>query len=415
MSEFLDLISPKDALDLLLKLDNRKLGPVEIYSRNSLGRVTYIDIRASSALPAFAKTTVDGYAVIARDTYGAGEALPAYLKIVGEVPMGVEPEFSLASGDCGLIHTGGMLPDNADAVVMVEKTQLLNPNEVEILRSVATGENVIEIGEDIFVGQIVIQEGVRIRPAEIGGLMALGITRIQVARKPKVGIISTGDELVAPESGINPGQVRDINSYTLSALVNETGGEAVHYGLIPDQKEELFSAVIKAHSDCDLVVVTAGSSASARDLTASVFNEVGNPGVLVHGINIRPGKPTILGFCDGKVCIGLPGNPVSALVVASIFVTRIIEKLSGIKKTGFTSTLQARITINIPSRAGREDWVPVKIFDDHANGDDILSVEPIFGKSNLIFTLSRADGLIKIPADATGLNSGDLVAVHLFH
>jgi molybdopterin molybdotransferase len=367
---------------------------------------------------------VDGYAVRAKDTFGASDSLPAYLTLIGEVPMGDTPSFELDAGQCALIHTGGMLPIGADAVVMVEYTQTVgaqhrsvtaNQTEIEIFKSVADGENVIRIGEDVAQGQLVIPKGIRLRPAEIGGLMALGITSVNMARKPRVGLISTGDEVIDPGQTPRPGQVRDVNSYTLGSLVEKSGGEAIRYGIISDQFQVLKEAAAKALSECDMIIITAGSSASTRDMTAEVIRTLGEPGVLVHGINTRPGKPTILGVCNGKAVIGLPGNPVSALVNGYLFVVPVIEKLLG-TLPGPRATVQATLTVNLPSQAGREDWWPVRL--NHltlASNSGIVQYNavPIFGKSNLIFTLAAADGLLRIHPDATGLSAGEIVEIVL--
>jgi molybdopterin molybdotransferase len=339
------------------------------------------------------------------------------------VPMGDVPAFELSSGQCALIHTGGMLPANADAVVMLEYTQSAHENEIEIYRAVAEGENVIRVGEDVAEGQIVQARGSLIRPAEIGGMMALGITRVNVVRKIIVGLISTGDEVVHPSQSPRPGQVRDVNSFTLAALVEKSGGIAKGYGIMPDQFEGLRDATANALSECDLVLITAGSSASIRDMTAEVIRSLGEPGVLVHGINTRPGKPTILGMCNGQAVIGLPGNPVSALVNGYLFVLPVLEALSGMLPRP-RPTLLARLTVNVPSQAGREDWWPVKLLrpEPHPAGADSTSfpegnveyqADPIFGKSNLIFSLASADGLLKIHPDATGLSAGEMVEVIL--
>jgi molybdopterin molybdotransferase len=295
---------------------------------------------------------------------------------------------------------------------MVEHTQSARPSEVEILRAVALGENVIEIGEDVKAAAEVIPAGTRLRPAEIGGLMALGITQVEVARKPRVGIISSGDEVVPPQKRPAPGQVRDINAYTLSAAVHEAGGETRMYGIVSDTRPAMQSVAERARRECDLVVITAGSSASTRDLTAEILDGLGEPGVLVHGINTRPGKPTILAVCQGVPMIGLPGNPVSALVNSYLFVVPVLRALLG-EQPRPAAIRSARLTINLPSQAGREDWVPVKLISPLKGGSREVQAEPIFGKSNLIFTLARADGLLKIPADANGLAAGEMVDVYL--
>jgi molybdopterin molybdotransferase len=359
---------------------------------------------------------VDGYAVRARDTFGASDSLPAYLKLIGEVPMGDSPAFEIGAGQCALIHTGGMLPRGSEAVVMLEYTQSANEGEIEIFKSAAEGENLIRVGEDVSQGQLILPKGTRIRPAEIGGLMALGFTALRVARLARIGIISTGDEVIEPAQTPRPGQIRDINSYTLSALIQKTGGVAKRYGIVSDQFEALRGASAGALEECDALLITAGSSASTRDMTADVIRSLGEPGVLVHGINTRPGKPTILGVCNGKAVIGLPGNPVSALVNGTLFVAPMIEKLLGALPRPKPSVL-ARLTVNVPSQAGREDWQPVKLIETPIvnRQSSIVNLEavPIFGKSNLIFTLASADGLLRIHPDATGLSAGDVAEVFL--
>ena len=421
MPEFLTLLPPDEARDKMLShLSTPKLDPESIDVVSSLKRILAENILAPHPLPDFQRTTVDGYAVRAADTHGASDSLPAYLTLVGEVPMGDSPSFEIREGQCALIHTGGMLPNGADAVVMIEYTQVVveagsprpgredlapTESEIEISRAVADGENVIRIGEDVAQGQLVLPRGTLVRPAEIGGLMALGFTSVRVVRKVKVGLISTGDEVIDPSQSPRPGQVRDINSYTLGSLVEKSRGQAVRYGIISDQFEALKEAAAKALSECDVVIITAGSSASTRDMTADVIRELGEPGVLVHGINTRPGKPTILGVCNGKAVIGLPGNPVSALVNGYLFVVPVIEKLLGALPK-LKPTVQAKLTVNLPSQAGREDWWPVKLTENN-------QAEPIFGKSNLIFTLASADGLLRIHPDATGLSAGELVEVFL--
>jgi len=410
MPEFLELLPPQEALQVLLSALNAEPVGEALESAEASGRVTLTPIVAHHPLPSFERSTVDGYAVRARDTFGASESLPAYLAVAGEVPMGGAPQFEVGAAQCALIHTGGMLPAGTDAVIMVEHTQEARPGEIEILRSVAVGENVLKVGEDVAEGQEVIPAGIRLRAPEIGGLMALGVTEVTVAKKPCVGIISSGDEVVSPEVEIKPGQVRDVNAYTLSALVESAGGTPVRYGIVTDEMAAMREITARALQACDLVVITAGSSASTRDLTSRVIDDLGQPGVLVHGVNVRPGKPTILAVCDGKAIIGLPGNPVSALVIASLFVVPVIEAHLGLRSKGPRPFVPARLAVNLSSQAGREDWIPVRLVQQA--GEAIA--EPIFGKSNLIFTLARADGLIRIPPDATGLPAGESIHVMLF-
>ena len=411
MPEFLELLPPGQALERMLnQLPDPLLEVETISTESALHRVTGEAVISHEMLPAFSRSTVDGFAVRAQDTFGASDSLPAYLLLGPETPMGKAPEFSLASGQASLIHTGGMLPENADAIVMLEHTQVTGSGELEILRPVGKGENTLLPGEDVKAGQEVLPRGVRLGPAEIGGMLALGAVRVVVVQPPKVGILSSGDEVILPVQDPKPGQVRDINSYSLSALIQQSGGKPVRYGIVPDKWDDLFRTLGKALQECDMVVITAGSSASERDLTAEVIQQTGKPGVLVHGVNVRPGKPTILAVCDGKAVIGLPGNPVSALVIARLFVTPVVQRLSGVRERPIQPFVNARLKNNLASQAGREDWIPARLIK---NGG-IFEVEPIFFKSNLIFTLAQADGLIYIPADTTGFAAGDFVQVEFF-
>ena len=411
MPEFLSLVSPEAALSLLFSHLHPDLRNEDTKTEHALGKVTAEDILSPHNLPEFRRSTVDGYALIARDSHGASESLPAYLKLAGEVLMGNAPDFDLSGKECALIHTGGMLPESANAVVMLEDTQVLDAGEIEIFRSVASGENVIEIGEDVPEGGIVITKGTRLRPAEIGGLLALGITKLKTITPPKIGIISSGDEVIPPDQNPKPGEVRDINSYTLGALINELGAEVIHYGIIPDDRDDLKEILQIGLQECDHIIVTAGSSASSRDLTADVMNELGDPGVLVHGVSIKPGKPTIFALAGEKVMIGLPGNPVSALVIAYILVKPIIQVYLGLENRKIPASVPAKIIMNVPSQAGREDWIPVRLIEGEKG---IFQAEPIFGRSNLIFLLAKADGLVKIPSSTTGLEAGMEVSVRLF-
>lgn len=418
MAEFLRLLPPEEARALLLaNLAASEPRTELIDSAAAIGRVTAEPITAPHALPEFPRSSVDGYAVRSGDTFGATDSLPAYLTMIGEISMGAAANLTVAGGECALIHTGGMLPHGADAVVMVEHSQIAREVqdgriEVEVMRAVAAGENTIAVGEDVQPGSVVIPKGRRIRPAEVGGLMALGMTTLRVATRPRIGLISSGDEIVDPTQRPQPGQVRDINAYTLAALTQYYGAIPVRYGIVPDDRIKLTQMTSKALADCDAVIITAGSSASTRDMTAEVIDSLGKPGVLVHGVNTRPGKPTILGVCSGKAVIGLPGNPVSALVNGYLFVAPVIDRLLGVEAQAVRASIRARLTVNLASQAGREDWWPVRLVREDARGGDMLA-EPIFGKSNLIFNLVAADGLVRIAPEATGAAAGEWVDVFL--
>ncbi|MDW8100003.1 MAG: molybdopterin molybdotransferase MoeA [Anaerolineae bacterium] len=366
------------------------------------------EVLAPEDLPPFPRSMMDGFAVLARDTAGASPEQPIRLILVGEVPMGRAAELKLKPGECALVHTGGMIPSGSDAVVMIEHTRQPSPQAVEVLHPVIPGEHIIQPGEDVRRGQIVFHAGHQLRPQDLGGLLALGITQVTVARPPRVGILSQGDEVVPPEQTPGPGQVRDVNSYTLAALTRRAGGHPILLGIAPDRVETLIAMARHGWKTCDLLVISAGSSVSYRDMTAEVINALGRPGVLVHGISIRPGKPTILAVCDGKPVFGLPGNPVSAMVIFELFVSRVIREMMG-APIPFRRTVQARLAKDVPSVSGREDYAQVRL----EQRDEEWWAVPIPVKTMLIYSLIHADGFIHVPAESTGLAAGEWVTVFM--
>ncbi|MYD49901.1 MAG: molybdopterin molybdenumtransferase MoeA [Dehalococcoidia bacterium] len=410
MREFFNVVPPDEALATLLdRLDVSVRGEV-VQTAQALGRVTAEDLVSPEDMPPYPRSTMDGYSVRARDTFGASESLPAFCDVVGEVAMGSQPQVCLSTGQAAVAYTGGMLADGADAVVMVENTQRVGDGSIEILRPVAPGENVIQVGEDTEAGDTVIPKGQLIRAQDVGVLFGLGITQVAVAERPRVAIISTGDELVPPEGSPGPGQVRDINSYSVAALVEDAGGLPVHIGLVPDDYPLQRQAAMDGLERGDVLVFSAGSSVSSRDMTVRVLDELGPPGVLVHGIAHKPGKPTIVALVNGRPAFGLPGNPVSAMVVFGIVVRPVIQALMGRTEPPVTRGVHARLTKDIRSATGREDHVQVKLIE----GEDELLADPVFGKSNLISTLVEADGVVVVPLDDGGLYAGDEVFVRLY-
>lgn len=375
---------------------------------DALDRVLAETPTSPQDLPDFERSTVDGYAVNAADTYGASPTLPAFLDLVGEVPMGQASAVELGVGQAALVHTGGMIPTGATGVVMIENTQRVDANSIEVMKPIAEGENIIHIGEDIRIGAPVLTAGRQLRPQDLGGLLALGITEITVAVPPRVAILSTGDEVIPPQQTPTPGQIRDINSYTLASLTKRAGGSAITYGIIPDHRAALETAARRAHAEADIIVLSAGSSVSYRDMSVDVIDALGEPGVLVHGVSVRPGKPTILAVADGKPVFGLPGNPVSAMVIFDLFITPTIRMLLGITAP-LQQQVQAKLARNISSTTGREDYVQVRL-EQRADG---LWAVPVFGKSNLIYTLINAEGVIKIDLDSNGTRAGEWVTVLL--
>jgi molybdopterin molybdotransferase len=353
---------------------------------------------------------MDGYAVRAADTFGASQTLPMYLTVIGEVPMGRLPGLSVPPGQAALVHTGGMLPEGADAVVMIEVTQRSRENEIEVLKAVAPGENVLRVGDDIAAGVEVFPAGHGLRAQDLGGLAALGVVHVNVARRPRVALLATGDEVVPPETEPAPGQVRDVNSYAVAGQIARAGGLPVRCGIAPDNYEALWLMARAALAEADMLVLSAGSSVSVRDMTGAVINALGQPGMLVHGVALKPGKPAILAVCDGKPVIGLPGNPVSAMVVADLFVVPTVYRLQGAVAWPARKAVQAKLMHNLPSQAGRVDYTPARLI----TRDGEQWAEPVFGKSNQIFTLVFADGMIVTPADSNGLQAGEVIEVRLF-
>jgi len=409
MAELFTVLAPADAHRLLASHLQAEPAIETVPLLRALDRVLAEDLTSPVDLPDFPRSTMDGFAVRAADTYGASEGLPAYLTLSGEVLMGARAEARVSSGEAVRIATGGMLPDGADAVVMVENTQAVDPGTIEVVRPVAPGENVLRVGEDIARRATVLPRGHALRPQDVGGLAALGITHVAVARRLRVAIVSGGDELVAPEEEPRPGQIRDINTYALAALVKRAGHEPVPLGIVPDVYEELEAAARRALDTSDVVILSAGSSVSTRDMTAQAIAALGKPGVLVHGVSLRPGKPTILAVAQGKPVFGLPGNPVSCMVTFDLFVAPTLAQLSGALVPP-RRLVGARLAHNIPSAAGREDYVQVSL--EERDGEQWAV--PVFGKSNLIYTLVRSDGMVKVELDQGGLRAGDWVAVILF-
>jgi molybdopterin molybdotransferase len=379
-----------------------------ISTSQSLGRVLAETIASPQDLPEFPRSTVDGYAVNAADAYGATPGLPALLAVVGEALMGQASTTPVGVGEAVLMHTGGMLPPNANAVVMVEQTQRVDATSIEVFKPVAEGENVVQVGEDVRQGETIFAPGQRMRPQDIGALMALGVTEITVAARPRIAILSTGDEVISPEQTPQPGQVRDVNSYSLAALSLRAGALPLNFPIIPDRRAALAAAAHEAKAAADIVVFSAGSSVSYRDMTVDVIQEMGTPGVLVHGVSVKPGKPTILAVCDGTPVFGLPGNPVSAMVIFDLFVAPTICALLGAQPLP-KRQMRARLVRNIASVTGREDYVAVRL---EARAGEPWAI-PVLGKSNLIYTLVHSEGTVVVPLDANGLAAGEWVDVWL--
>jgi len=371
----------------------------------ALHRVPAGPVTAPHALPGFARSTVDGYAVRAADTYGVSDGLPGYLQLTGAVLMGAEPSVTVAPGTAVSMPTGGVLPPGADAVVMIEYTQQVMPGTVEVVRPVAPGEGIVRADEDAAPGAELIPAGRPLRAQDLAMLAAAGVTTVTTHARPRVRIFSTGDEVVPPETAtLRPGQVRDATAVALAALVTEAGGEPALSGIVPDDPQALADSLRGALPASDLIVISAGSSVGARDETASVVGRLGT--IWCHGLAIKPGKPTLLAECDGVPVIGLPGNPRSALVVFRLLGVPLVRLVGGCTAPPPEPAVRARLARDLPSAAGRLDVVQVRV----AHG----VAAPVFGLSALLSVLTAADGYVIIPEEATGLDAGTEVDVTIY-
>ncbi len=405
--EFFQVLPVAEALKLLDRHWQPTPAREFVATSEALDRVSAVEVRSPESVPTFRKSTVDGYAVRAADTFGASQALPAFLEVIGEIKMGELPPRDIGGGQALAIHTGGMLPEGADAAVMIETTQIIGDGEIEAMRAAAPGENVIQVGEDVVAGAAILPKHHRLRAADIGGLLAVGIEQIEVLRAPRVGILSCGDELLPPEVAPPPGKVRDINAYTLSALAEKEGAEPLRLGIARDTLEDYRARAGAGFVASDILLLSAGSSVSARDYTRDVINGLGAPGLLQHGLATKPGKPTIIAVCEDKPVIGLPGNPVSALLVARQILPHLIARFLD-RTLERPPLMRARLALRVASETGREDWLAVRL---RATDDEYPLAEPLFGKSNLIFTLAGADALLRVPLNSGGLDAGSLVDV----
>jgi molybdopterin molybdotransferase len=410
MESFFKVKTPDEVFEVMDRF--APVGEETVLLEEALGRVVSRDVVCAEDLPGFFRSTMDGYAVRSKDTFGASESLPALFEVSGDVPMGKVPSMVVGQGQAVKISTGGMLPDGADSVVMVEYCNLFDEKTLEVSRSVSPLENVIQPGDDFERGAVVIRKGRALRSQDLGAMAGLGRKEASVYQRPKVAIISTGDEIVPIHEKPGPGQVRDMNRYTLGAFCMRLGAKPCYMGLCRDEFNPLKEKVEKALSQAHTVWISGGSSVGTRDLTLKVFETLTDFELLVHGISISPGKPTIIGRSGTQPVIGLPGHVASALVVAEVFMTRLISRLCGSADSpnGFRPQIEAELSRNIESASGREDYIRVKLIP----GKETLVAEPIFGKSGLISTLVDADGLIRIDRNTEGLYQGQQVKVMLF-
>lgn len=415
MREFLEL-NPLEKFwqQLEFCLEKKKLQVEKIKLNNAAGRILAEDILSPVDLPPFSRSTVDGYAVKAADTAGASASMPTYLDIIGSIQMGQKTEIELKSGQVAAVPTGGMIPQNADAVLMIEDTEKIESKMIESFKALAVGENIVQKAEDIGAGELLFKKGHKIMARDIGALAGLGITEFDVFQKAAVSIISTGDELIPAEAKAKAGQIRDINSYSIAAYLDKIGAETKKVGIIKDKFENLKSALQKELGQ-DLVLISGGSSVGIKDMTIDLLNSLGEPGVLLHGLAIKPGKPTILADIEGTIVVGLPGHPASAWTVNTVLSAEIVRVLNGEKKPSEMGSennkyfIEAELTRNLVSDKGREEYIPVKIIEKNEK----LFAEPLLAKSSLITNLAYGDAVLKIPQNKEGIDKGELVRLKL--
>lgn len=383
-----------------------KLETEKIDITKAVGRILAEDVVSNENVPHFRRSTVDGYAVISKDTHGASESLPAFLQVVGEVHMGKPAKNVVSNDETMYVPTGGMVPDGADSVVMVEYTEKLDEENIAINRPASSKENMIDIGDDIRKGEKVLKKGAKLRAQDIGVLSSIGIEKVFAYKLPTIAVISTGDEILDPSKNAEPGQIRDINTYTLSAMAEEAGCTLTKKIVVKDEFQRLYDTLEECINNNDIVIISGGSSVGTKDITGKVINSVGKPGVFVHGVAIKPGKPTILAKVRNKAVFGLPGQPVSAMIVFKVFVEYLIKYIQK-QDTQTNYYIEAEFTSNIHSAHGRETYQMVTLEKEREG----WKASPVYGKSGMITLLSKAKGYIKIEADKEGIEKGERVKV----
>ena len=401
----LSVKTPEEVL-ALIESEFAPLAAVETVSLSAaMGRVLAEDIAAAEYVPDFDRSTVDGYAVRARDTFGCTDAIPAILPLQGEVLMGQGAAFALNKECCVAVPTGGAVPEGADSVVMLEYTEDYGDGTIGILKSVAPGQNMIFRGDDVYPGKVILRKGRMLSSQDIGALAAIGMVQVPVVKKLTVGVISTGDELVKPSEKPGPGQVRDVNSPMLEAMLTAFGAEVKNYGIVIDDETLLRGRVTQAVAQCDAVLLSGGSSVGVKDAACRIIESMGS--LLLHGIAIKPGKPTILGKTGCKPLVGLPGHPVAAYFITKLFVLPLLSRLMDAAQETYTTT--AYISESISANHGRAQYHCCRL--EEKDGKRIAY--PIRGKSGLITTLAGADGYFCIDRDCEGLPQGAEVQVSI--
>jgi molybdopterin molybdotransferase len=406
---FLRVHTPEDVYKKLYRF--KPLSSEKVSLEESLHRVLAEEVISTVDVPEFPRSTVDGFALKAKDTYGASEKNPGIVRVVGEIQMGQVSGLVVNDGEAVRVATGGMVPGGADAVEMVEYSEWIDSQTIHISKTLSPLENVIQKGEDIKAGELLLQKRHAVRPQDMGLMAGIGKTEVQVFLRPRVAIISSGDEIIPIEKTPEPGQIRDINRYAIAAMIRETGGVPIFLGTAKDRFEAIREKMEEGLKESDMVIITGGSSVGTLDLTLDVLQSFAGTELLVHGVSVRPGKPTLIADVGGKPFLGLPGHPVSAMVIFHLFGKPMLRTLAGLSREEVfrQRRTRARASRNIPSVAGREDYARVRLEEK----DGTLWAHPLFGKSGAVAHLSQADGLLKIGINEEGIEKGEEAEVIL--
>jgi len=403
---FRELVSLDEARRRLFDAVDFNLGVEEVHISEAYGRVLAENCRSRIDVPPFDRATMDGYAVRAEDTFGADEDSPVRLKVIGRIEAGRFPNVEVGEGEAVEISTGAMMPKGANAVVMVEYTSR-EGEEVLIYKPVPPGENVASAGSDVMAGELVLRKGTRLTAREIGVLASIGLERVKVVRRPKVAVISTGNELVPPGGKLEFGKIYDVNSYSIGAGVVENGGIPVRLGIVGDDEREMEEAILKGLELADVVLLSGGTSAGVGDMVYRILERLGD--VLVHGIAVKPGKPTVIAVCDKKPVIGLPGYPTSAMIIFELIVAPLIRRLAGLPEER-RNVIRAKVPFRIHSAVGRREFMPVNVVE----GSEGYMAYPLTEYSGSVSTLANSDGFVEVPENRVFLEGGEVVDVHLF-
>lgn len=406
--DFYHVVSIEKAQELLKDLAlTRPLQKTEVAVEDALHRYVADDLFAKFDLPGFNRSTVDGYAIRWKDVVGASESIPSMLSLTGKVSMGESTLLNVNSGEAVYVPTGGMLPSGSDAVVMIEYTDKLDETTLMVSSPVSQGENITYIGDDLANGELLIKKGARITPYDIGLLVGLGTTTVAVFDRPKVAVISTGDEILDPSQDSAVGQVFDMNGYALSALVQELGGTVVLKSIVKDEFDALRQCMEQCLEKADIILISGGSSVGVRDYTKLLIESFDESRLLIHGLAIKPGKPTLLGTVGEKVVFGLPGHPVSALVVFEELVKSYFDQLRECSQRKVT--ISARLTGNVHGAPGRDTFQMVGL----EKRDNEWYAEPIYAKSGMMSLLAHSSGYFIIPMHKEGYKQDECVEVYL--